>query len=509
MEDLTLEELFNKVHESNDDKAKPEKISTILNFFNEIKDECEPAMFILNVGIKEGIFRPAFDFIFNLLTTTNSFESFNVLGSCFMNNIATILTVNKNCANLIFNPKHLSVGKFNNNFFDIEVVNTTPNTQLVKDFVETSQFNFRSYIKTVTEKVKFSYSTRRDIINNKKVNPTISSIGDQYIITEKVRNPNTPWLSTNKIIKFKILIDGEKCISGGRPGIPGSVYLTLFDRTSIILFKKGTCLIVGSKVNQKRTLVDFVKKTFNNLYFLVNIFVRFSQSVIHKEIVTNMKLTKCEKCLVADLTCDECLRVTAIKNEIEGMREKNINVEYLRCYNEYYTNISKESSFLKNLCVDVIDNNSIEKIIKVVDDFIELHPDSILSQVKVAVFGLRKKEVINSGIFLQMPLSHRRNVSLFNGNRITYRSLKNTTHAKNLIELYNAILIKIKASRQKVGNIFQYEDDKLFSMVDDFTNLFSTVESSNGISLTPVSLTTVSLTRVLRTPGSPTKNSSE
>ena len=152
----SINELFELVEESSYTDEEPEKISTILQFFNDMKSKYEPAIFILNVMINEGLFRAVFDSMLNILKTKNTFSAFSFLGPTFDGNIISVLTVDKESAKIIFNPRHLSRGKYDNSFFTIEVASQTEHSDRVREFVETNKFNFKSYIKTVSEKVKFS-----------------------------------------------------------------------------------------------------------------------------------------------------------------------------------------------------------------------------------------------------------------------------------------------------------------------------------------------------------------
>lgn len=466
-----LNELFTNVQDA--EKSDNEDLASILKFFLEIQQSYEPAIFIQNVKISEGMFRVVFDFIIEQLGTQNTFTSFRHFGSEFMDSVMSILTVDRDTSKILFNPKHLKPGRHDNSFFTVEVINNTENTPIVKQFVETSKFNFRSFVKTVTEKLKFSYSVRRDVINSRRINPTLVSVGNDLFITEKVRDQTVPWLSTNKLVKFKVLIDGEKCISGGRPGIPGSIYITLNDRTSVILFRKGTCLIVGSKMDQRRQLPDFVWKTFRNIRFLINLFTTFSRSELHNRIVNNTVLEECkDSSCTHNLSCVKCLIKTAASNELSMNRSKNVEIEYLRCYFSKYQQVCNEVESLESMMKQIEIRKPLSEVLQQLTDLCSDPNSEVLAKSRTSVFGLKKRDMINAGLFIQMPLSHKKNVSLFTGNRMTFRSLKSIAHARAIIDLYDYILNTIRNTKYNMGNVFQYTDEELISLVDDYSELF-------------------------------------
>jgi hypothetical protein len=507
--------------------SQPESFVKILSFLNETQSKFEPAIFNLNIDTDEGVFSMIFRQLIKIIRNNNMFSSFDFLGKSFTRAVKHIMVVDKNISNLLINPQLITRDRFNNDFFNIEIINNMKTTDSIREYIETNRFTFTSYFKTISDKKKFSYSTRRDMINNKKLNPTITSVGDDYIHTESSRVKNQPWLITRKVTKFKIQVDGDKCISGGRPGIPGSIYFTLSDRTSVILFKRGTCLIVGSKDKDDSTMITFMKKTFFNIFFQLNIYLKFIESNYHTIIFNfvNSIVSRCSVCKEKDIPCDECLLKTAVRNEIEystkymftndnndnndnnsnnnsnnsstsnstiippdgfeTQRMINVSIEYIRNYKKYYEIFLKDKIFLKKLIKSIINispydylNNlqeyqaNIQSILTDLTGYIDQYPLSILAHTKVAVFGLRRKEPIYSGVFLQIPASHKKHISMFNGNRITYRSLKTSYGAKLLIELYDRIINEIK-DLKLYDNIYSLSPDKIYDMFDKYTMLYN------------------------------------
>lgn len=524
-----LEEL--SVAETEDHK---ENLSTVYQLLAELQDVYEPAIFIVNVKIDERFHRTVFNSIIETTKNCNLFNHYSYLGDEFLDRVVTVLSIDNHSSKMIFNPKHLTHGRYNNDFFTVNIINHTTNSLAVHQAIMTTQFNFRSYAKTINDKMKFSYCVRRDDINNRRVAAAITTTCDEYITTESVRDRTYPWISTKKVKNFKIDIDGEKAITGGRPGIPGSVYLTLSDKTSIILFKTGTCLIVNSKQKTRKTLKEFIHDVNNNVLFIIKMFNNFETSEMHKKIITT-PISPCKTHYAEEglITCNDCINTNIARNELNKMKSLNVNLEYLKRYQKYYTTFKRDIEFINYVKMNIsqsvnttksitdvmssyitqasipfmksntknnvtnVSNNTITKINNTMtpiasltetssatpmasnvtsiasalysatsDDF-----NSILCTTNVAVFGLKKKEKINSGVFIQMPFNHRQHVSLFNGNRITFRSLKRVNHAKALISLYDVIVKDISISRSNIGNVFHYSDEDIYDMLDNYTSL--------------------------------------
>ena len=465
-----LKQLFSEIEDVNS-IPQHESLDIILDFMKEVESVVEPSIFIQSISIPLPIFNHIFTVIKNLCMNKKSFHHFNFLGEAFTDNILNIMSVENHESHLFINPKNSTKGLYKNTFFDIVVGDTNEHTDNHINYILTNKFNFQSYFNTISKKKRFSYTDKKKSINvNNKFVITNTSKSDNYIQIENIRETNAPYIISKCITNFVIYLNKDKCTSGGRPGIPGSIYFIFKDRTSLIMFKKGTCLIVGSKPSKYRDTKEFMDKCLTNINYLVEIFYNFMKSKHHTKINNYLKA----KCNCTHDNCEECdclIRQRTnnyINQKPDMIREENNAIVYILKYKMYMNAFESDINVYKN----IIANSNYNQSLELLTDQINNNKNGILASIYVPVFGLRKKVKVYAGVFKQIPLEHQNKINFFNGNSITYRSLKSTTEARLFLKAYDIVIKQIIIGKQEFNsNLFEKTEDEISKIVDDYFNI--------------------------------------
>jgi len=467
-DDITyLRKLFNDIEDINN-SIKNESLDTVFKFMEEIKLIAEPSIFIQAVSIPLEIFNQIFSSLKQICEKRTSFNCFDFLGEQFLDNILNIMSIEDHESHLFINPRNATKGLYRNYFFDIQIEKANQNTEILKDYILTNKFNFQSYFNTISKKKRFSYTDKRIAMHRKRFPITNTSKSDNYIQIENVREFDNPYIISKTITKFILKLHNDRCTSGGRPGIPGSIYFIFKDRTSLIMFKKGTCLIVGSKPSRYKNTKEFVYRCTTNINYLITILHNFMKSKYHTKILNH--ILEISNCTHQD-SCN-CF-ITRRTNNMINFKPKEIIDEnrmltYLINYQKYIDIYTSDLLVYKN----IISKKSLDESIDILTAQINNIPNGIFGSLYIPVFGLRRKQPINAGIYVQLPLMHQNKINFFNGNSITYRSLKSTQEARLLLEAYDIVirnLIEAKESFQE--NLFEIDEKNLYQIVDNYFNV--------------------------------------
>lgn len=474
LESMDLGFLEEQIAIYNGDVYPKEHFTKTLKFFNEVRNEYVRSIFNSTVHYRKSIYKAFFDNIKNKMQTKTKFSDFSEFDSriTFGNHVISVLHIVSK-SHLLVNPNIKITVRKSQSPFQINVLTPeNPNSERIKSYIENSKNNLATFYRTINGQIKFSRKVFNEIINNKQHTRDEIKRSEHIMVRCSLYNK---WLIRKQFESFEINIVDEMCITSGKPGIYGSVNFTLRDKSCIIFYPNGTCLMVSSKRMPVSTniILSFIYKVVFGITFLTQLLIRYletdGQHLLYKP--------RC--CDHNKNYCPSCFRFMRINYPKETKKLKD-RIEFTHEYYQAYPKLKQDYEFLTDMLDSItnVSNTSEENQQLVADQALDRLEDyalngggDILQFYHIVIFGLKNLEKVDVVPYMHLPPSHKKLVCMFTGMRITYRSLKTSIDAMFVLAYYRKIIKRLKEYRSLVDqNIFTMSKERLKTIIDKICN---------------------------------------
>ena len=464
---LDMEELSSVI---NNQEYPPETLVSFLSFL-EYADKLSLVSTICNLSIKtDSIYKEMLKIISNIFDTSTSFSSFEVFDKelRIRDYIVSFLHISK-YSNLFVNTTLSTLGNRENKFFTLNCVKANiEEEELVYDYLYSNSTNFSTYYRTINMHKKLNNFKLRDIDNN-NIHTNERVNGTEYIKIRHTPRHDKPWIEHQEIIQYKIDIIENKCITTGRPGIPGSVYTRLSCGTCFIMFP-NTCLIVTSKKksinNDEKS--SLLYKFAMTLALYLQLLIRTIEQTLHT--CVSLRPSCCDHNIETNFFeyCKACVKFLKINQSSEADVLETRYKEY-QSYKATLERLSVDYNFLTQAMNRLIANADANLVLK--DMIAHCHKSDFLKCISLGVFGLKYTLNIDALVYINLPREHRKNVCMFTGKKITFRSLRNVHHTLAIYNLFIRISNKLRNFKQEMKrNVFQLTEEDLDDWIEAYEN---------------------------------------
>lgn len=354
---------------------------------------------------------------------------------------------------MVLNPLYSVKGRKNNTMFSF--INKTPNNPNSARhicYLGTQKSNMLSYYNTINNKEIFTYIALESKLNSLTQTSISNSSCKEYIdIVKEISDPNKPWCVTNKIKTYNITIIDDLAISGGRPGVPNSIYISMVDNSWLFMFTKGTCLIITGKQNIDAGIIDnldettIARKSFlitfmNNITTVINIIMNIINSPEFIKKVYEEFDVKCNHTHNENTRykfCDQCSSSTkAIISVNKFIQLMMLDMEFI-------------SDIKQKLYVNDISN--LDALLEIENRY--KSENTIFEVINFGVAGLRLKNSINSIVSNTFTDKEIKHINIFSGRRVIFKSIKSVDMLKDYQSIYFDKKIKSDEIKSELNNI--------------------------------------------------------